>query len=542
MVKKYGVTESGFVSKRYSEIRDDLHEAAKRKFGKDVDLTPGSPIKILIDLFGVELVSLWNEMEFTYNNAFIDSATDGALDSLGKLVGAVRDQGYYASGKVTFFRTTPLPNGSPRIIAAGTKLTTPMIRPISYLTTESVYFQSLIEDEIHTITESVYSFDAVNHIYDITSITGVLNQGELGEVIQDFSARVTFSGRTITFNEPINEGTVVHLSYKPLSITANVIAENIGASSNVPANSITIMNSPIDFIHYISNEEGIESGADFETDSRYRRKIIGATQAVGKSTVNALKYYIGKVPNVKNVMIEDPLKASVTETHTSIGTVNFFVLMNPVFSVEEVIGSVNGSFLVESFDVNTGEIFLTTAPDDGETLTVTYEYVIPGKIKIYVQGGEVGNEYTPDTIVYAIENTRAAGIQAIGYGDSDPSACGSNSAKFSWFYRPGNDDIDVTIIVYFDSDSTLDVYTKEIIIETIVTRITDYIDGLPLEERIYKNKLLKIAMNVSEDILDAQLISWSQSGMEIDTAEPFIEPLTMNVSVADDIIVTYEEA
>jgi uncharacterized phage protein gp47/JayE len=537
VVKKFGVTESGFVSKKYTDIRDSLHDNAKRMFGADVDLTPGSPIKLLIDMMGVEFVSLWNELELTYNNAFIETATDYSLDSLGKLVGAARDKGFYATGQVTFFRTTPLPNGSPRIIPSGTRLATPMIKPISYLTTESVYFQSLIEDETHTITEAVYSFDAKNHIYDITSITGLLQN-----ISRDYSTMVTFSGKTITFSEPVPEGTIIHISYKPLSITANVIAEKMGADSNVPANSITIMQTPIDFIHYISNEEGIESGGNIETDSHYRKKIIGATQAVGKSTVNALKYYIGKVPGVKNVMVEDPIKTTITEVHTSIGTTNFFVLKNPVFSVEEVIGSTSGTFLVESFDVNTGEVFLTTAPEDGETLTVTYTYVIPGKIKIYVQGGEVGDEFTPNTIVYAIETTRAAGIQAVGYGDSDPSANGSNSAKFSWFYRPGNDDIDVTMIVYFDPNTTLDEYTKEVVLEDIIDKITDYIDGVPLEERINRNKLLKIAMDSSEDILDAQLISWRQSGMEIDSAEAYIEPLTMNISVANEIQVTYEEA
>ena len=51
---RYGVTNSGFVTKTYDIITDEIEVRLKSLFGSDVDLTPGSPIKLLSDLFAIE--------------------------------------------------------------------------------------------------------------------------------------------------------------------------------------------------------------------------------------------------------------------------------------------------------------------------------------------------------------------------------------------------------------------------------------------------------------------------------------------------------
>lgn len=530
MVKKYGVTETGFVKKTFNEILNDLHDHARHSFGRDVDLTPGSPIKVYIDMTAAQFRGLWNELNSCYDAGFLDTATGYSLDNLGKLVGAERNLGIYATGYVTFFRNTRLPTGSPRIILAGTKLSTATIRPTEYVTTEAVYFQPTITGEVYTMLEVGYSIDTINYIYTIQGIYDSLGENYINDV--------TFSGRTITFADPVEEGTIFFIDYTPLSVTAPIVAINNGADSNVAANTITIMDSPVDFIHYVGNENGIDSGADVESDSHFRNTIIGATQAVGKATTNALSYYIGKVSNVKNVLIEDPLRTTTTETIKGLGTGSIFVTHNPIMSVISITGSVGGIYALEGFDAQTGELTLATLDTLNEDITVVYVYAEPGKIKIYVEGGTTGDEFTEDTIVYAIEHTRAAGIQSIGYDTDDSTACGSPTAKFSWFYRPNVALIDLTLEVYFDAETELTPAAKLIVLTQAQDNATDYINELDLTDKLYRNKILQLVIGSNVDIIDAQLIGWKLNNEAMPVSDIYIHAGEMDILTAQNIVIT----
>jgi len=530
MVISYGVTDSGFVKKPYAAIMDNLHNNAKRMFGSNVDLTPGSPIKILVDLFAIEMVGLWTQLESVYNSAFLNTATGESLDNLGQLVGAERTSSTYATGTITFFRNTALTTANPRIISKGTKISTSDIKARSYITTESVYFQPTITAEEHIVEDPLYSFDAVNVINSIQALVDDSNN--------DYTNSVTFSGRTITFTEQIDAGTILYLSYTPLSVTAAIKAIDAGADANVSANTITVLETPLDFIHYVSNEEGLDTGSDVESDSHFRNKIIRATQSIGKATTNSLKHYIGNVTNVKNVIIEDPLRVTVTAEVAGNGTYSFYIPHAPIYDVTSVIGSIGGEYVIESFDAQSGEITVTALTNAAETLVIIYTYVVPGKIKIYVEGGEVGDEFTEDTIVYAIENTRAAGIQAVGFGTDDPSAYGSPTAPFSWFYRPNNVSVDITMTVYFDTNSALADADKTIILTNIRDTLTDYINSLDLGEKIYKNKIYQLTIASHSDIVDAQITSWKLNDVDINITNTYMQAGLMELYVASELNLT----
>lgn len=536
-ITKYGVTENGFKAKNYETVIASLHDNAKRMFGSDVDLTPGSPIKIYIDMMAAELVDLWNELGATYDSGFLDTATGFSLDNLGKLVGAERSNGIYATGEVTFFRTTAMPPGSPRIIPAGTKISTATIRPVEFVTTGSVYFEPQINGEQHTTTAPTYEIKTKNIIHSIQGLYdangNVYTVSDTGE-----PKTVTFSGRNISFSEQIPEDTLFYVNYKPLSVTAPVVSTEVGSDSNVAANTITVMDTPVDFVHYISNEKGVDSGSDVESDSHFRNTVIGATQAIGKATKNALEYYIGKVSNVKNVLVEDPLKQDCIDSISGNGIAIITLSKHPIYEIRSIVGSVGGVYNIESYDAQTGEVNLSAATRNGETVTAIYTVVVPGKIKIYVEGGEVGDEWTPDTIVYAIEHTRAAGIQAVGYDTEDPAACGSETAKFSWFYRPNSSTIDMNIIVYFDDESELTDAAKNIVLTQAQDAVADHINELELTERLYKNKILQLVISSNDDIVDAQLMSWKINDETKAVTDTYIEAGQMEIMIANDIVLT----
>lgn len=531
---EYGVTNTGFVKKSYTDVTNSLHDNAQKMFGQNVDLSPGSPIKLLIDIYTFQIVNLWNQLEACYNASFLETATGYSLDNLGKLVGAERGSATYATGYITFFRNDVMPSGSPRIIKAGTKVTTADILANEYITSASVYFQPTITNEAHTVYSASYNIDVTNIIGSIISVTDSAGT--------NYTDTVDFDGRTLTFLEQIDAGVTIYISYKPLSVTAPIISTKTGSSSNIAANVITILDTPIDFIHYIANETGIDTGSDVESDSHFRNTIIGATQGVGRATTGSIKYYLSQVTGVKTVVIDDPLRTVITESIPGNGGTSVFANNIPLHSVSSVIGSINGAYTIESFNTSTGEIQLSALTDNTETLSVTYIYFSPGKIKVYVEGGETGDEFTPDTIVYTIERTRAAGIQSIGYDSGDPAAEGSNTARFSWFYRPNNAYIDITIVVYFDSDSDLSESDRSTILIQIQDNITDYIDELELGEKVYKNKLLQIAISADEDILDAELTNWKMNNVDVDITNSYIQIGSMEVAISNDISLSHTAA
>jgi|GEM_PF-6904510 len=528
----FGVTEDGFNKKTFNDIISDLHSNAKRMFGQDVDLTPGSPLKITIDMFAVQFSALWTELGNTYKSAFVKSATDRSLDNLGELVGVERITGTKAIGQVTFFRTTVLPDGSPRIIPAGTVLETATILPKRYKTTASVYFQPTITDEEHVLAESTDTIECTNIIGEIVSVTD--------SDLTDHTSGCTFSQRTLTLPVTVSSGKTVYVDYKPLSVTAPIKATTIGSDSNVSANTITVLDTPIDFVHYVGNENGIDTGTDTESDSSMRSRIVGASQSVGKATETALEYYLSKVTGVTNVMIESPYNVGAQDVVTANGTNTFYVTNTPVKSITSVSGSVSGSLTVDSFNIDTGEVTLTTATSNGEDLTVNYVYYDLGKIKVYVEGGAVGDANTEDTIVYVIENTRAAGIQSVGYGTGDAEAYGIDSAPFSWFYRPASAKIDVTMTVYFDSASTLSLSSKETVAENIQDAIVDYINALGVQEKLYKTKLIQIAIGKNEDIVDVALTGWSIDSVAQDVNASYIQGGANEIPMAQTITINVE--
>lgn len=530
MVNTFGVTNVGFVKKSFTEIIQDLEATARRNFGQDVDLTPGSPIKILIDMFALQFAGMWNEMEQCYKASFVNTATDDALDNLAMLVGVERLQGYAATSEITFFRTTVLPDGSPRIIPAGTVVSSTHINPLVFTTTRSVYFEPTISNEEHAIKEDTDSFDCVNFVGSITSITD--------SDANNLTVGATFSGKTVTLAAPVLAGKSVFVTYKPLSVTAPIKAKAIGSDYNVPANTITVMSNPINFVHYISNEGGIDSGYDVESDSNLRGRIVGASQSVGKATRTSLEYFLSRVSGVTNVTVEDPWTITTTEEIPANGMTTFYTTNHPLHSVTSVEGSVSGPMTVSSFTIDTGAVILTEPTVNGETLTVVYTYTNPGNIKVYVEGGEVGDENTEDTIVYTIENTRAAGIRSVGYGAGDENAFGSPSAPFSWFYRPSSAEIDVALTVYFDDVSTLSASAKATVVAEITAAITEFINSLDIKEKLYRNRLLQLAISANSDIVDAQLDSWSINGISQPVDAVYIQGAEMEIPIARTINIT----
>ena len=98
---QYGVTADGFVVKGIDVLLSEAFDRARQAFGSQVDLTPTSPLRKLLEAAAMEDATLWKRFEDGYYASFISTADGDALDLLAEDLGIDRRESF-ANGTVTF--------------------------------------------------------------------------------------------------------------------------------------------------------------------------------------------------------------------------------------------------------------------------------------------------------------------------------------------------------------------------------------------------------------------------------------------------------
>lgn len=487
------VTSDSFTRKTYTDIMRDMETTLQRSFGPEVDISPGSPLNLVTNLFAVELSKAWLALEDVYNSAFLDTSSGTSLENIGAIVGVERDMGAKAYGDVTFMRVSPLPSGSIKTIPAGTIIKSNKEFPLHYRTVTSAYMYPIIDNEVPTlIDQSQFTLD--NYISDVVSISGSNGVEYVGNIFN-------VTGRTVQLNTIYPDNVYLSVSYKPISITVPVEAINIGYSYNAIPGTLTLMDTQPSFVHSVTNEYYVVGGRDVELDVELKDRIAATAEALGNATKVAIDFKLRSIEGVTNVVVKDVVLTKYTET-SALSTTNTLVVDNtPLYTVESVSGSISGEIDVLSFHDVTGVITLDSVGNDGEEVTVTYyaetsldnEVYGQGLMKIFVAGGEINN------IVQCIENSRAAGIQALGYNSSSAMAYGLEAYPYSWFYRLYDAIVDVTLQVYYEDGKTPS--NEEALIIRMREAVTDYINSRGLGEKIWKNQIEKVAMDCDPETI-----------------------------------------
>ena len=261
-------TDDGtFQRKHYDEIETDIEEKARDEFGDDVDLSQGSPIKQLLDVSSLEDERLWQVLEHLYYSAYYEDAFGAQLDKILSLANIERRPRQGASGVVVF--RVNQPNADTVTIPQGTRVTTheTTARP-------AIPFKTLDVGTLQT-------------------------------------------GTTSTDRIPIR-------ALEPWE--TDLAAEWLGNQTNVAADTITRMPSPVAGVDSVSNpyptgatNENIGfdfvSGRDPETDAQLRQRWENSLGSDGKASLNAIRAAVRSVPTVEDVAIEENT-SMVDETGT----------------------------------------------------------------------------------------------------------------------------------------------------------------------------------------------------------------------------------
>lgn len=88
----YGVTQTGFVKKTLPILLGEIRESERENINERLNLLDTSVTGQLNGVFGDKCRELWDVAEAVYRSQYPDSASDEALDSVGSITGATREE------------------------------------------------------------------------------------------------------------------------------------------------------------------------------------------------------------------------------------------------------------------------------------------------------------------------------------------------------------------------------------------------------------------------------------------------------------------
>jgi uncharacterized phage protein gp47/JayE len=109
----FGVTPSGFVLKRYEDLRAEVEAELRTRISPSLNTSPDSVIGILISVYAEKLAEAWEVLEAVYRSFDPDAAEAASLDAVAALTGTQREG-------ATKSRTPGSVNVNPGVYPAGT--------------------------------------------------------------------------------------------------------------------------------------------------------------------------------------------------------------------------------------------------------------------------------------------------------------------------------------------------------------------------------------------------------------------------------------
>jgi uncharacterized phage protein gp47/JayE len=145
----FGITQDGFVLKGLDVILGEAMDRARQAFDANVDLTPTSALRKLLEVTAAEDAELWKRMEDLYYANFVSTAVGASLDRLGEDLGVARPQ-RFAGGQVLFTLAGAVAGRTYLIPAGAVVVTSPPMH--AFLTDAPVTLSSTTTRATVTVT------------------------------------------------------------------------------------------------------------------------------------------------------------------------------------------------------------------------------------------------------------------------------------------------------------------------------------------------------------------------------------------------------
>lgn len=173
-------------------------------------------------------------------------------------------------------------------------------------------------------------------------------------------------------------------------VEVSIIAEKLGSSGNVPANTITEIITPIVGLQSVNNPEPTKEGRNAETDNEFRERYYSSIARAGASTIDSITASLLDVEDVRTAMVIENTTNEVDSDGRPPKSIQCYVLGGTKKLVAEAIFSTKPAGM-ETF----GDEVETVVDLSGISHTIKFSYA---NVKyVYLRIDLVRNsKYRPD--------------------------------------------------------------------------------------------------------------------------------------------------
>ena len=314
----YGLTEQGFLAKRFDDITTDIKADIKTYFGIDLDSNPDNKFKILVNILSLPLAENWASAQALQSMMDIDQASGIFLD-------------YLCASKLIYRQTGVAANGEVLVdISYESELTLPVNS--SFYNNNNDEFQTTVEatldvtslHRVKAVIISGYVGDITLVLNGVTYTKNTNTEGGLTQALNALEIDVVSGGYIV--DQSIEEGLIVWEIRKSETISAESGTFSVTLTSGFSAeDSLITLAFPVSF-----TEEGdfifladtvkispaftaiqsftntvINGGRYRETDEELRERFKLSPSRLGKATATAIKTALLSVNGVSDVSVEE---------------------------------------------------------------------------------------------------------------------------------------------------------------------------------------------------------------------------------------------
>ena len=257
------------------------------------DFNAGSVVSTLLRAVAYELKTLYAQMDEAYRRAFIDQATEVALDNVVALLGVTRKPAQAAKGEVTLHRKRatdlriPIPPRTRVADRAGRV----------FLTSEPAGIETSLE-EFHLPASGV-----VTVTNWIAEVVGVWPRNADPETQAPLASTLDTDPRVLHVSP--SETVELRVRYRPRSVTVPVDAQLPGPEGNAAPDTIVVMPTPPTGVDGITNESALTGGEEAEPDDQLRERAKHALERAGNATLDAVRFALLGIEGVSGVTVTD---------------------------------------------------------------------------------------------------------------------------------------------------------------------------------------------------------------------------------------------
>jgi uncharacterized phage protein gp47/JayE len=305
-----GLDATGLTIKRFPEVVEDLVTSEQQNISPNIATEEDSVVGQFNTILGEAIAELWELAEVVNSNFDKDKAEGRNLDDLGDLIGVSRIGSSKSAGPLRVVAKDGV------VFPINTILTS-SVNDTRFLVTSSTIISSVLcysatFSVAQVLNSTQYSLIVNDNTYLFTSdVSATANEIVVGlkaEIDADTIATwtATLSGDTLIITtsdaSEIVSSSNSYLSVISVSKDVPIEAEEAGLLV-VPANTVSVLISPISDVTSVTNLSALVTGRLAETDEEFRARFSLSGGVNGKSTLPAIRSQLLSTEGVSSVTV-----------------------------------------------------------------------------------------------------------------------------------------------------------------------------------------------------------------------------------------------